>query len=59
VRRDFTATVPNQLWVTDLTFVPTWAGIAHVCFIIDAYSPDDRGLAGGLAHAHRHGHRRH
>jgi putative transposase len=26
VRRDFTANGPNQLWVTDLTFVPTWAG---------------------------------
>ncbi len=38
VRRDFTATAPNQLWVTDLTFVPTWAGIAYVCFIIDACS---------------------
>jgi putative transposase len=24
VGRDFTATAPNQLWVTDLTFVPTW-----------------------------------
>lgn len=38
VRRDFTATAPNQLWVTDLTFVATWAGMAYVCFIIDAYS---------------------
>ena len=38
VQRDFTATAPNQLWVTDLTFVPTWAGVAYVCFIIDAYS---------------------
>jgi len=38
VQRDFTATGPNQLWVTDLTFVPTWAGVAYVCFIIDAYS---------------------
>ncbi|WP_290515636.1 IS3 family transposase [Aeromicrobium sp.] len=43
--RDFTATGPNQLWVTDLTYVPTagiqaWAGIAYayVCFIIDACS---------------------
>lgn len=26
------------VWVTDLTFVPTWAGVAYVCFIIDAYS---------------------
>jgi putative transposase len=38
VRRDFTATAPNQLWVTDLTFVPTWAGVAYVCFIVDAHS---------------------
>ncbi len=38
VRREFTATVPNRLWVTDLTFVPTWAGVASVCFIIDAFS---------------------
>jgi putative transposase len=38
VNRDFTATAPNELWVTDLTYVPTWAGVAYVCFIIDAYS---------------------
>ena len=38
VKRTFTATAPNQLWVTDLTFVPTWAGVAYVCFIVDAYS---------------------
>ncbi|WP_238579644.1 IS3 family transposase [Agreia bicolorata] len=38
VKRQFTATAPNRLWVTDLTFVPTWAGVAYVCFIIDAYS---------------------
>ena len=38
VERDFTATGPNQLWVTDLTFVPTWAGVAYVCFITDAFS---------------------
>ena len=24
VKRNFTATAPNQLWVTDLTYVPTW-----------------------------------
>jgi putative transposase len=38
VRRDFTAAAPNQLWVTDLTYVATWAGVAYVCFIVDAYS---------------------
>ena len=38
VQREFTATAPNRLWVTDLTFVATWAGVAYVCFIIDAFS---------------------
>jgi putative transposase len=38
VERNFTATGPNQLWVTDLTYVPTWAGVAYVCFITDAFS---------------------
>jgi len=38
VNRDFTATGPNQLWVTDLTYVPTRAGMAYVCFIVDAFS---------------------
>jgi putative transposase len=38
VKRDFTAERPNELWVTDLTYVPTWAGVAYVCFIVDAFS---------------------
>jgi len=38
VKRQFTATEPNRLWVTDLTFVATWAGVAYVCFIVDAFS---------------------
>jgi putative transposase len=38
VKRDFTAPAPNWLWVTDLTYVPTWAGVAYVCFITDAFS---------------------
>jgi putative transposase len=38
VERDFTADAPNELWVTDLTFVSTWAQTAYVCFIIDAFS---------------------
>lgn len=38
VKRDFTATVPNQIWATGMTFVPNWAGLAHVCFIVDACS---------------------
>jgi putative transposase len=38
VKRHFVADRPNRLWVTDLTCVPTWAGVAYVCFIVDAYS---------------------
>ena len=38
VDRKFCATAPNQLWVTDLTYVPTWSGVAYVAFIVDAYS---------------------
>jgi transposase InsO family protein len=38
VKRQFHATRPNELWVTDLTFVATWAGVAYVCFIVDAFS---------------------
>jgi putative transposase len=38
VARQFAASAPNQLWVTDLTFVATWAGVAYVCFIVDAFS---------------------
>ena len=49
VKRQFTATAPNQLWVTDLTFVPTWAGVAYVCFITDAHS---RTIVGWRAASH-------
>lgn len=38
VERDFAADAPNRLWVADLTCVPTWSGVAYVCFVIDAFS---------------------
>jgi putative transposase len=38
VERDFTALAPNRLWVTDLTYVPTWSGVAYVSFITDVFS---------------------
>jgi len=38
VDRKFVAQRPNQLWVTDLTYVPTWSGVVYVCFIVDAFS---------------------
>ncbi len=38
VDRQFEASGPNQLWVTDLTYVATRAGMAYTCFITDVYS---------------------
>ena len=49
VERDFSATEPNRLWVSDLTYVATWAGVAYVCFIVDAYS---RRIVGWRVAAH-------
>jgi putative transposase len=38
VERRFWADAPNLLWVMDLTYVPTWSGVAYVCFITDVFS---------------------
>jgi transposase InsO family protein len=38
VKREFSATRPNQLWVADLTYVATWAGFVYTAFIIDVFS---------------------
>ena len=38
VKRDFSATQPNQLWVADLTYVASWAGFVYVAFVIDVFS---------------------
>jgi putative transposase len=38
VKRDFSASRPNQLWVADITYVATWAGFVYVAFVIDAFS---------------------
>lgn len=36
--RDFTASAPNRVWVTDFTYVRTWAGWVYVAFILDVYA---------------------
>lgn len=38
VNRQFQASTPNRLWVSDFTFVSTWKGFVYVAFIIDAYA---------------------
>ena len=35
VNRQFQAPRPNALWVSDFTYVATWAGFVYVAFIID------------------------
>ena len=36
--RDFTAAAPNRTWVTDFTYVRTWAGFVYVAFIVDVFA---------------------
>ena len=38
VQRDFEAAGPNQLWVADITYVPTWAGFLYLAVVLDAWS---------------------
>lgn len=38
VDRDFTVEGPDQLWVADITYVPTWAGFLYLAVVIDAFS---------------------
>ena len=55
VDRDFTAERPNELWVSDLTYVSTWRGWVYVAFVIDVYArlivgwKVSRSLKAGLA----------
>ena len=38
VDRDFQVRRPNELWVSDLTYVATWRGFVYVAFVIDAFA---------------------
>jgi transposase InsO family protein len=38
VQRQFKADRPNQLWVSDFTYVSTWQGWLYVAFVIDVYA---------------------
>ena len=38
LKRDFTATRPNQKWVADFTYCSTWSGIVYVAFVVDVFS---------------------
>jgi putative transposase len=38
VDRNFTASGPDQLWVADITFVPTMTGFLYLAIVLDAWS---------------------
>jgi transposase InsO family protein len=38
VDHTFVATRPNQLWVSDFTYVATWSGFVYVAFVIDVFA---------------------
>jgi transposase InsO family protein len=38
VGRDFTATAPNQLWVSDITYIWTWEGWLYLAAVMDVYN---------------------
>ena len=38
VQREFTAAGPDQLWVADITYIPTWAGFLFLAIVLDVYS---------------------
>ncbi len=38
VERDFSADGPDQLWVADITYVPTWTGFLYLAIVLDVWS---------------------
>ena len=38
VNRSFSATRPNELWVADITYLPTWQGFLYLAAVIDVFS---------------------
>jgi len=38
VDRAFTADRPDQLWVADISYIPTWAGFLYLAVVLDAFS---------------------
>ena len=38
VNRQFYAPAPDRLWLSDFTYVATWAGFVYVAFVVDAYA---------------------
>ena len=48
VKRQFVATDINQLWVADMTYIPTWQGFLYLAVVTDVYSRKVVGWAFGV-----------
>ena len=48
VNRQFVATEINQLWVADMTYLPTWAGFLYLAAVTDVFSRKVVGWAFGV-----------
>ena len=49
VQREFSANGPDQLWVADITYVPTWEGFLYLAVVLDVWS---RLIVGWAMEAH-------
>ena len=48
VKRQFVATDINQLWVADMTYIPTWTGFLYLAAVTDVFSRKVVGWAFGV-----------
>ena len=51
VQRDFTTEASDRLWVTDVTYIATWAGWLYLAVVVDAWS---RKVVGWAMSTHLH-----
>jgi putative transposase len=45
VDRDFSVSAPNELYLADITYVPTWAGFLYLAVVLDAFNREVVGWA--------------
>ncbi len=38
IERQFAVAAPDQLWVADITYIPTWGGFLYLAVVLDAWS---------------------
>jgi putative transposase len=38
IDRNFSAAGPNQVWVSDITYIPTWSGFLYLAVVLDVWS---------------------